>query len=59
MVDVQRVGACLKLETGGDNLDPADEPYIVAGAKLAPLFSSKVVLPMSSNAQWRTVHDLK
>ena len=53
MIDVQRLGACLQVESS-ENADPSDEPYIVAAAKLAPLFSSKVVLPMSSNAQWRT-----
>ena len=49
MVDLQRVFICLDIDNETNDLQ-----YLEMVARGAAKFSSKVVLPMSANSEWRT-----
>lgn len=51
IADLQRIVACLDMAE-----DPIPDPeYILIVAKESNLFSSKVVMPMSAQSEWRLV----
>ena len=54
MYDVQRVFACLEVQTGLPPGRLRDEDYLIAVAQSATKFSAKVTLPMTANSEWRT-----
>lgn len=53
MIDLQRVFICLDIEPG-ENQPPVDTTYFQMVMAASQSFSSKVVLPMSANSEWRT-----
>lgn len=53
MIDLQRVFICLDIEPE-ENQNPVDTSYLQMVMAASHKFSSKVVLPMSANAEWRT-----
>lgn len=48
VIDLQRLFMCLEMQK-----DSIDESWVLMAHKMAKLFSGKVVLPMSSNSEWR------
>lgn len=54
VVDLQRIFVCL--DAASNDPDRKDDvEYLQMVAKNAAKFSSKIVLPMSANSEWRTV----
>lgn len=51
VMDIQRIFACL--EISAEQTDPDHQEYIAAVAKHSDSFSSKVVMPMSAQSEWR------
>ena len=54
IVDLQRVFACLDI--GNEQGDGWNQVYVADVAKATDSFSSKVVMPMSAQSEWRLDH---
>ena len=60
VLDLQRVYACVAVNEPRDpEAEPVDQEFLSQVASANSSFSTRVVMPMSSNAEWRQVRNLK